>query len=86
MNTNQQIIREEIRKGLETARATFHTLLESLTEGDFKKQSHNPGWTNGEILAHMTFGFMLYSNAISNPGTRPSTCAMASIPSSHAIK
>lgn len=22
-------------------------------------RSHNPGWTNGEILAHMTFGFIV---------------------------
>ena len=61
MNTRQQMIRVEIRKELETTRTRFHTLLESLSEQDFKKQSLNLGWTNGEILAHMTFGFMIVS-------------------------
>lgn len=51
--------RAEIRLQLDTARAEFHRLLDSLSEDDFQKQSLNPGWTNGEILAHMTFGFMV---------------------------
>lgn len=59
MNTSHPVIKEEIRRQLETTRAKFHSLLESLSEGDFKKQSLNPGWTNGEILAHMTFGFIV---------------------------
>lgn len=61
MNAGNRTIREEIRSELETARARFHSLLESLSEQDFKKQSLNPGWTNGEILAHMTFGFLVVS-------------------------
>lgn len=59
MNKSPQAIREEIRKELETAHTKFHKLLGSLSEQDFKKQSLNPGWTNGEILAHMTFGFIV---------------------------
>src|SRR5215216_2349498 len=59
MNANHRAIKEEIRRELEMARAKFHTLLESLSEEDFNKQSLNPGWTNGEILAHMTFGFLV---------------------------
>jgi len=51
--------REEIFDQLNAARATFHQLLNSLSEQDFQKQSLNPGWTNGEILAHMTFGFII---------------------------
>lgn len=51
--------REEIRHQLDTARADFHRLLASLSEQDLQKQSLNPGWTNGEILAHMTFGFLV---------------------------
>ena len=41
------------------ARVEFHRLLESLSEQDLQKQSLNPGWTNGEILAHITFGFLI---------------------------
>src|SRR5215217_8636299 len=59
MRENPRTIREEIVRGLETTRRDFHSLLDSLSEQDFKKQSLNSGWTNGEILAHMTFGFMI---------------------------
>src|SRR5215216_2286965 len=58
MNKSSRI-REEIRQEIETSRAKFHLLLNSLSERDFQKQSLNPGWTNGEILAHMTFGFIV---------------------------
>lgn len=40
-------------------RVRFHSLLDSLSEDDFQQQSLNAGWTNGEILAHMTFGFIV---------------------------
>ena len=51
--------RQEILDQLDVARAEFHRLVDSLSEQDFQKQSLNPGWTNGEILAHMTFGFSI---------------------------
>jgi hypothetical protein len=59
MSTDSHDTRKEIQRELETTRARFHQLLLSLSEGDFQKQSLNPGWTNGEILAHMTFGFIV---------------------------
>ena len=59
MIRDHQLTRQEIRKELEAARTSFHQLLDSLSEQDFQKQSLNPGWTNGEILAHMTFGFIV---------------------------
>ena len=59
MNANHLAIRAGIRAELETTRAEFHSLLDSLSEEDFRTQSLNPGWTNGEILAHMTFGFIV---------------------------
>ena len=49
----------EIRNQLSQARAEFHQVLSSMSEMDFQKQSRNPGWTNGEILAHITFGFII---------------------------
>lgn len=51
--------REEILAQLSAARAEFHGLVDTLSEQDFQTQSLNPGWTNGEILAHMTFGFIV---------------------------
>ena len=59
MNANDQATKEKIYRELETARTKFHALLASLSEQDFQKQSLNPGWTNGEILAHMAFGFII---------------------------
>ena len=59
MNTRTLETREGILTQLNAARTSFHTLLASLSEPDFQKQSLNPGWTNGEILAHMTFGFII---------------------------
>jgi hypothetical protein len=59
MNANPHMTSETIRRELEATRLRFHSLLASLSEEDFKTQSLNPGWTNGEILAHMTFGFIV---------------------------
>jgi hypothetical protein len=52
-------IKQQILQELQTARVAFHELLDSLSAEDFHRQSLNPGWTNGEILAHMTFGFII---------------------------
>jgi DinB family protein len=52
-------IRTDILAELATTRAAFHALLTPLSEADLRKPSHNPSWTNGEILFHMTFGFIL---------------------------
>ncbi len=51
--------RDEIRSELESARSTFHELLNSLSDKDLQKKSHNPGWTNREILFHMLLGFIV---------------------------
>jgi len=59
MPANHKTPREMIRAELESARTSFHALLTSLSEEDLRRQSLNPGWTNGEILAHMLFGFIV---------------------------
>ncbi|HSJ90060.1 MAG TPA: DinB family protein [Anaerolineales bacterium] len=59
MTKSPPAIREEILRELETTRTKFHLQLDALSEKDFQKQSLNPGWTNGEILAHITFGFIV---------------------------
>ncbi len=51
--------RDEILSQLASARDSFHSLLKSFSEQDFQKHSLNPGWTNGEIIAHITFGFII---------------------------
>lgn len=57
-NSDKNVV-EMIRSELEATRASFHALLGSLTEVDWRRPSLNPGWTNGEILAHMLFGFIV---------------------------
>lgn len=57
-----------IRSEFELTRNSFHTVLASLSEEDLHKQSLNAGWTNGEILAHMLFGFIVTATLL--PMTR----------------
>ena len=59
MTTDSQTTKDTIRGELATARSEFHALLDSLAAEDLHKKSLNPGWTNGEILAHITFGFII---------------------------
>jgi hypothetical protein len=59
VNLNRRATKQEIRAEFETARDKFHKVLSSFSEQDFQRQSLNAGWTNGEILAHMTFGFII---------------------------
>ena len=59
MHADKNPKREEILTQLASARDSFHSLLDSFSAQDFQKQSLNPGWTNGEIIAHITFGFVV---------------------------
>jgi hypothetical protein len=64
MNIKSREIKGALRAELGSTRTTFHMLLESLSESDLRKRSLNPGWTNGEILAHMTFGFIILNDLL----------------------
>jgi hypothetical protein len=59
MHNNHQETKDVIRAELEATHTVFHGLLASFSESDFRRQSRNPGWTNGEILTHMAFGFII---------------------------
>ncbi len=48
-----------IRADLDATRASIHSLLDSFSKEDWRRQSLNPGWTNGEVMAHMVFGFVV---------------------------
>jgi hypothetical protein len=54
-------VAEAIRSELESTHSSWRALLGSLSEADTHRQSLNPGWSNGEILAHMLFGFIILS-------------------------
>ena len=51
--------KDAIRSDLESARSDFHQLLHSLGDDDLRRRSANPRWTNGQIVWHMAFAFML---------------------------
>jgi DinB superfamily len=55
----QDDVRGRIRTELEETRLQFHRLLESLTKSDWDAPSCNPAWTNGQLLFHMAFAFIL---------------------------
>lgn len=48
-----------IRADLDATRATIRSLLDSFSNEDWRRQSLNPGWTNGEVMTHMIFGFIV---------------------------
>lgn len=54
-----EMTKDSIRTELETARSDFHTMLNSLTEEGWYRQSRNPAWTNGQLLFHITLGYGL---------------------------
>lgn len=56
---NQQPTKDAIRVELETTRTAFHALSHSLSATDCARQSKNPAWTNGALLFHIAFAFML---------------------------
>lgn len=55
----QSPTKDAIRTELAATRDAFHALSRSLSAADRRRQSTNPAWTNGEVLFHITFAFML---------------------------
>jgi hypothetical protein len=44
---------------LERARATFHSFVESSTPDALQRPSDGTRWTNGQLLFHMLFGYLV---------------------------
>jgi hypothetical protein len=59
MSDPASVRRVEIVAELEAARTEFHAMLASLASGDWDRPSTNPAWTNGQLLVHITFGYLL---------------------------
>jgi DinB superfamily len=53
--------RSVLRQDLERARADFHKVRASLSDSDWRAPSQNPCWTNGEVMFHITLGFIIAS-------------------------
>ncbi len=56
--------KEAVRLELENTRFRFHEILNSLSREDWYKKSQFTAWTNGELLFHMAFGFIILSSLI----------------------
>src|SRR5262245_30952366 len=50
---------ERIRDELEATGGQFHALFGSLSAADWDEPSRNRAWTNGQLIFHMLFAFML---------------------------
>jgi hypothetical protein len=48
-----------IRADHERTRTAFDSLVRSLDDESWRAPSLNPAWTNGQLLFHMAFGFIL---------------------------
>lgn len=59
MATNDDFPAIEIRTLYASTGAELHALLASISEEDWHKRSLNAGWSNGEIFAHILFGFII---------------------------
>jgi DinB superfamily len=59
MTSDIETRREHLRCDLEAARRDFHEMVASISEQWWAKPSHNPGWTNGQLIFHVLLGFIL---------------------------
>jgi len=58
------LIKDTLCSKLESSRVAFHTLLDSLSDADLKKRSHNAAWTNKHIVVHMAMGFFILPSLV----------------------
>lgn len=61
---DEDALKRQLRADLESARSTFHRVLDALSEDGMRAASRNPGWTNGQLLFHMAFGFILLPSLV----------------------
>lgn len=48
-----------ITQEMTAARRELHALVETATAGDLRRPSDGTRWSNGELLFHMVFGYMI---------------------------
>jgi len=51
--------RQSIVDEMERARDDFHRLVDMATEAELRQQSNGTKWTNGQLLFHMLFGYLI---------------------------
>jgi hypothetical protein len=72
---------EEAREALEKAREEFRALVLGLSSEEWQRQSHNAGWTNGQLCWHIALaaggGNLRVSRLRQNKGMNPPGPLMA---------
>ena len=56
--------RKRLMIELESTRSTFLAVIDALSTEDLQRSSNIAGWTNGEILFHMAFGFLIIPSLV----------------------
>ena len=51
--------RQAIHEELERARAAFHAMVEAASPADLRRGTAGTRWTNGQMLFHMLFGYLI---------------------------
>ena len=64
MSSDTSPTRQEIHDELERVRADFHALVAAATPADLRRPSSGTRWTNGQLLFHMFFGYLIVRRLI----------------------
>jgi hypothetical protein len=59
VSADPQVTRARLKAELLAAHREFHAMAATLSEEAWNDSSHNPGWTNGQVLFHVLLGFIL---------------------------
>jgi hypothetical protein len=54
-----EAVAARVRLELAESRCRFHALVDSLSQEEWDAPSRNPAWTNGQLVYHALFGFVL---------------------------
>lgn len=68
MLVSQGFDRQSIHDELERVRLDLHQLVEQATASDLRRRTEGTKWTNGQMLWHMAFGYLIVWRLL--PGVR----------------
>nr|WP_053718280.1 DinB family protein [Saccharothrix sp. NRRL B-16348] len=52
---DKQVVHDDMERAL----ATFHSLLDQVSDADLGRESHSTRWNNRQLLFHMLLGFLI---------------------------
>jgi hypothetical protein len=58
------VVKQQVRDELESARVTYHRLLQSMSPADLRKPTKGTKWNNEQLMFHMLFGYMIEPSLI----------------------